>query len=231
MPRRRATLASIATLVLLVAAPLAAQQSHDLAPYLIADRAAEVALARSAAPKRVTDSARVLVLTRTGYAEAARGTNGFTCLVLRSFLGGLEDPGYWSPKVRAPACFNPPASRTVLQESLKRAEWVMAGQSQKEIAARTDRAYASRQFPLPAAGAMAYMLSHEQYLGDTDPHWMPHVMFYYDRSLPAAAWGAGDMGAPIIDASVGTPHSPVQTLFIPVRQWSNGTPAMSAMNR
>jgi len=231
MPRRRATLASIATLVLLVAAPLAAQQSHDLAPYLIADRAAEVALARSAAPQRVTDSARVLVLTRTGYVEAARGSTGFTCLVLRSFLGGLEDPGYWSPKVRAPACFNPPASRTVLQESLKRAEWVMAGVSQKEIAARTDRAYASRQFPLPAAGAMAYMLSHEQYLGDTDPHWMPHVMFYYDRSLPAAAWGAGDMSAPIIDASVGAPHSPVQTLFIPVRQWSNGTPAMSAMNR
>jgi hypothetical protein len=231
MPRRRVTLTSIATLVSFVAAPLSAQQSRDLSPYLIADRAAEVALARSAAPKRVTDSARVLVLTRTGYVEAARGTNGFTCLVLRSFLGGLEDPGYWSPKVRAPACFNPPASRTVLQESLKRAEWVMAGQSQKEIAAQTDRAYASRQFPLPAAGAMAYMLSHEQYLGDTDPHWMPHVMFYYDRSLPAAAWGAGDMGAPIIDASVGTPHSPVQTLFIPVRQWSNGTPAMSAMNR
>jgi hypothetical protein len=231
MPRRRATLASIATLLTFVTTPLAAQQSRDLAPYLIADRAAEVALARSAAPKRITDSARVLVLTRTGYVEAARGTNGFTCLVLRSFLGGLEDPGYWSPKVRAPACFNPPASRTVLQESLKRAEWVMAGESQKEIGARTDRAYASRQFPLPAAGAMAYMLSHEQYLGDTDPHWMPHVMFYYDRSLPAAAWGAGDMSAPIIDASVGTPHSPVQTLFIPVRQWSNGTPAMSAMNR
>jgi hypothetical protein len=231
MPRRRAALASIATLVSLVAVPVSAQQSRDLSPYLIADRAAEVALARSAAPKHVTDAARVLVLTRTGYVEAARGTNGFTCLVLRSFLGGLEDPGYWSPKVRAPACFNLPASRTVLQESLKRAEWVMAGESQKEIAARTDRAYASRQFPLPAAGAMAYMLSHEQYLGDTAPHWMPHVMFYYDRSLPAAAWGAGDMSAPIIDASFGTPHAPVQTLFIPVRQWSNGTPAMSAMNR
>ena len=231
MPRSRATLASIATAVLFVAAPLAAQQSRDLSPYLITDRAAEVALARSAAPKNVTDSARVLVLTRTGFVEAARGKNGFTCLVLRSFLGGLDDPGYWSPKVRAPACFNPPASGTVLLEQLKRAEWVMAGVSQKEIASRTDRAYASRQFPLPAAGAMAYMLSPEQYLADTNPHWMPHVMFYYDRSLPAAAWGAGDMNAPIIDASVGAPHAPVQTLFIPVRQWSNGTPAMSAMNR
>jgi hypothetical protein len=60
---------------------------------------------------------------------------------------------------------------------------------------------------------------------------MPHVMFFYDRSMPAAAWGAGDMHAPIIDASVGAPHSPVQTLFIPVRQWSNGTTAMSASSR
>jgi len=231
MPRCRVTLTSIVTLASLIAGPMAAQQSHDLSPYLIADQAAEVALARSAAPKHVTDSARVLVLTRTGYVEAARGRNGFTCLVMRSFLGGIDDPGYWSPKVRAPACFNPPASRTVLLETLKRAEWVMAGVSQKEIAARTDRAYASKQFPLPATGAMAYMLSPEQYLADQNPHWMPHVMFYYDRSLPAAAWGAGDMNAPIIDASFGTPHSPVQTLFIPVRQWSNGTPAMSAMNR
>jgi hypothetical protein len=55
-------------------------------------------------------------------------------------------------------------------------------------------------------------------------------MFFYDRALPAATWGAGDMSAPIINASFGTPNSPVQTLFIPVRQWSNGTPAMSASN-
>ena len=220
----------LAALASVAAGPMAAQQTRDLSPYLIAERATEVTLARSSAPKNVSDSASVLVLTRTGYVEAARGTNGFTCLVLRSFLGGLDDPGYWSPKVRAPACYNPPASRTVLVESLKRAEWVMAGVAQREIATRTQRAYASRQFPLPSAGAMAYMLSPEQYLADDNPHWMPHVMFFYDRSLPAAAWGAGDMSAPIIDASVGTPHSPVQTLFIPVRQWSNGTPAMSASN-
>ena len=230
MSRRHLTLASIAAIASFVGGPIAAQQSPDLAPYLIPERAAEVALARSSAPKNVTDSARVLVLTRTGSVEAAPGTNGFTCLVVRSFLGGLEDPGYWSPKVRAPTCYNPPASRTTLVEILKRAEWVMAGVTQSEIAKRTERAFASRQFPLPTVGAMAYMLSPEQYLGDADPHWMPHVMFYYDRSLPAAAWGAGDMSAPIINASFGTPNSPVQTLFIPVRQWSNGTPAGSASN-
>ena len=180
MPRHRFTLASLIALASFLAGPIAAQESRDLAPYLVADRATEVALARSSAPKRVSDSARVLVLTRTGYVEAARGTNG------------IDDPGYWSPKVRAPACYNPPASRTVLVETLKRAEWVMAGVTQRDIAARTQRAYASHQFPLPAAGAMAYMLSPDQYLADTDPHWMPHVMFFYDRSIPAAAWGALD---------------------------------------
>ena len=153
MPRYRCTLASIATLASFVGGSLVAQ-SPDLAPYLILDRAAEVTLARSSAPKNVSDSATVLVLTRTGYVEAAHGTNGFTCLVMRSFLGGLEDPAYWSPKVRAPACFNPPASRTVLVETLKRAEWVMAGVTQSEIATRTERAFASREFPLPTAGAM-----------------------------------------------------------------------------
>jgi hypothetical protein len=191
----------------------------------MADRNDEVRLARTSAPKAVSDSATVLVLTRTGYVQAARGTNGFTCLVVRSFMGSLDDPTYWSPKVRAPHCFNPPAARTVLVEMLKRAEWVMAGVSQTDIAARTQRAYAAHEFPLPATGAMAYMTSHEQFLGDTDPHWMPHLMFYYDRSLPGAAWGAGGMSAPIIDGSQGAPHSPIMTLLIPVRRWADGTPS------
>lgn len=213
------------------AGSLRAQQTPDLTPYLIADRAAEVALARSAAPRNVSDSATVLVLTRSGFVEAARGTNGFTCLVLRSFLGGLEDPTFWSPKVRAPNCFNPPAVRTVVPEIRKRAEWIMAGVNRTDIASRTKRAYATHEFPMPAAGAMTYMLSHEQYLVDANPHWMPHLMFYYDKSLPAAAWGAGGMTSPIIDGSVGDPSHPVLTLLIPVRQWSDGTAALPGTGR
>jgi hypothetical protein len=219
---------TLAVLTLFAAGPLAAQQAPDLAPYMIADRAAEVTLARTSAPREVSDSATVLVLTRTGYVEAAHGTNGFTCAVLRSFLGSIDDPTYWSPKVRAPMCFNPPAAHSVLVETLKRAEWVMAGVSKSDIAARTQRAFASRQFPLPTAGAMAYMLSPGQILADDGSHWMPHLMFYYDKSMPPATWGAGGMTAPIVDGSVGAPHSPVITLLIPVRQWSDGTPAMSA---
>jgi hypothetical protein len=223
--------AALAALALLGAGPVAAQptlaqQIPDVAPYLMADRAAEIALARSAAPKHVSDSATVLVLTRKGYVEAARGSNGFTCLVVRSFSAGLNDPDFWNPRGRAPHCLNPPAVRTVLPEMLKRTEWVLAGVSRSEIATRTRHAYDSREFPMPAAGAMAYMLSPHQHLSDSDPHWLPHLMFYYDRSLPAAAWGAGSMTAPVIDGSAGDPQSPVLVLFVPVRQWSDGTPAV-----
>lgn len=226
MTRLNLSALTLAALTSLAAAPLAAQQGPDLAPYLIADRKVEIALARSAAPKEISDSATVLVLSRQGLIEAAHGSNGFTCVVLRSFSGSLSDPGFWSPRVRAPHCFNPPASRTMLPELLKRVEWIMAGVSTAEIAARTERAYSAHDFPLPAPGAMAYMLSHEQHLVDADPHWLPHLMFYFDKSLPASAWGAGGFTAPVIDGSIGDPHSPVLTLLIPVRQWSEGTPAM-----
>jgi hypothetical protein len=203
-----------------------AQKPADFTPLLIADRAAEVALARSAAPKNVSDAATVLVLTRSGYVEAARGTNGFTCLVLRSFAGAFTDPTFWNARVRAPNCMNPPASRTVLAEMKKRAEWILAGVDTSEIAKRTKAAYASHEMPLPAEGSMTYMLSPLQHLGDTKPHWMPHVMFFYTaRSTPPALFGAGGMSSPIIDGSQGDPSSPVLTLLIPGRQWSDRTQA------
>ncbi len=224
MPRHTPVFALLAALA---GTPLAAQQTPDLTPYLMPDRGAEVALARSAAPASISGAATVLVLTRTGFVEAALGTNGFTCMVLRSFLGRIGDPDTWHASIRAPNCYNPPAVRTVVPELLKRTEWVMSGVSQAEIGTRTDQAYASHQYPMPAPGAMTYMLSHEQHLAEADPHWMPHLMFFYDKSL-GAAWGAGDEKMPIIQGSTGEGHSPVVVLLIPVRQWSDGTTAMGA---
>lgn len=216
----RPSLAGFA-LAFLAAGSLAAQKAPDLAPFMIPDRAAEIALARSAAAPAISDSATVLVLTRTGFVEAKHGTNGFTCVVLRAWSGTIGDPDFWNPRVRGPMCLNPPAVRTVLPEMVKRGEWIMTGVDTTEIAARTDRAYASHEFPTPAAGAMVYMLSPAQYLQDSLPHhWMPHLMFFYDNSLPAAAFGAGGRHAAIIDGS--DPHPHVQVMLVPVREWSNG---------
>lgn len=206
-----------------------AQQLPDLAPYLMTDRAAEIALARSAAPHAITDSATVLVLARTGFVEAAHGSNGFVCAVFRSFDGDVHDPNFWSPRISAPLCFNPPAARTVLPAMLARAKWILGGTSPADADARVRQAYAAHEFPAPEAGAMSYMLSPRQYLVDGPaPHLIPHLMFFYDRSLPPSALGAGDMSAPIINASAGDPTFPVLTVYIPVPRWSDGTPLASA---
>ena len=53
-----------------------------LSEYMMAPEA-EVALARSAAPEKVSASATVKILTPSGYKVAAQGDNGFVCLVMR----------------------------------------------------------------------------------------------------------------------------------------------------
>jgi hypothetical protein len=50
----------------------------------MADRNAEIALARSAAPDAISRDAEVLVLGRNGYQTAVTGKNGFVCVVERS---------------------------------------------------------------------------------------------------------------------------------------------------
>jgi len=50
------------------------------------DPAAEVALAKSAAPPSIADKATVLVLTRHGYETAVKGSNGFVCAIERGWM-------------------------------------------------------------------------------------------------------------------------------------------------
>jgi hypothetical protein len=50
-----------------------------LSEYMISDENSEIVLARSAAPRSISDGAEVMVLGREGYRTAARGTNGFMC--------------------------------------------------------------------------------------------------------------------------------------------------------
>jgi hypothetical protein len=207
------------------AAPLGAQRAPDIAPYLTPDRAAEIALARSAAPSDISANATVLVLTRTGYTEAVHGTNGFTCAVMRSFAGAADDPQFWNPHTSAPLCMNPPAARTVLPGLLTRIGWALAGATPAALRTKISQAYASKTFTLPAPGAMAYMLSPRQHLSDADPQWVPHAMFYYDRSVATGAFGPPGDTAPIIDASPADANTPVRVVLIPTRAWSDGTPA------
>jgi hypothetical protein len=75
--------------------------------YLIPDVSSEIALARGAAPASISDGAEVMVLGPQGYTTAVKGTNGFLCIVERSWGAATDEPEFWNPKVRAPICFNP----------------------------------------------------------------------------------------------------------------------------
>jgi hypothetical protein len=198
-----------------------------LTRYLETDATEEVALARSAAPASISAHADVLTLSSDGYTTAIKGDNGFVCVVERSWAAAFASAEFWNPKFRAPTCYNRAAALTVLPRYLERTAWVLAGVSIPEMTARTRRVLWTKDFMLPAAGAMSYMMSKQGYLNDAAGHWHPHVMFYL-ASTEAAAWGANLSGSPIfadgatIFAQEGS-SEPVTTFFVPVIKWSDGT--------
>jgi hypothetical protein len=182
----------------------------------------EIALARSAAPPSISTDAEVLVLGARGYETAAKGKNGFVCVVERSWAAGFDDAEFWNPKLRAPNCFNPPAVRSVLPQYLKRTEWVLAGASKQQMIERARSLYVDGQFTAPEPGSLSLMLSKRGYLSDDAAGpWQPHVMLFVPHGQ-AATWGAGLEASPVLGAD-GSPFEPT-VLFIPVQKWSDGSP-------
>jgi len=184
----------------------------------------EIALARSAAPASISAGAQILVLGKRGYETAVSGSNGFVCIVERSWGASIDDPEFWNPEVRGPNCFNPPAARSVLPQYLRRTEWVLAGVSKEQMIEKERQAVAAHQFTEPDAGSFSFMLSKQGNLGDQAAAgpWLPHVMFFVKHG-ETAAWAAGLEGSPILGKD--SLPSEQTVLFIPVRRWSDGSPA------
>jgi hypothetical protein len=194
-----------------------------LEQYLIADRDAEIALARSGGPESVAHDAEVLVFGRHGYETAVKGTNGFVCFVQRSWASAPDAREFWNSDLRAPICLNPPAARSFLPLVLKKTEWVLAGRSKAQIAADVQAAFDKKELPTLEPGAMCYMLSKQGYLSDQDSHgghWHPHVMFFVPLT-EAKVWGADLPGSPILAAE--DPLERLTIFLVPVAEWSDGT--------
>jgi len=196
--------------------------------YLMADRNAEIALARSAAPEAISRDAKILVLGRRGYETAVEGKNGFVCVVERGWMGPFDGEfavNFWNPKIRGPICFNPPAARSILPMTYKRTEMVLAGQSKAQIIDGI-KTFIKQDLPPLEPGAMSYMLSKEQYLTDDDHHnWMAHLMFYTPL-MDGAVWGADLSKSPVIlnPQFRGAPE-PIDVFIVPVARWSDGSAA------
>jgi hypothetical protein len=189
--------------------------------YLMPDREAEIALARTAAPDSISRDAEVLVLTRHGFETAAQGKNGFVCIVGRGWTAA-PDPDFWNPKVRVPMCLNAPAARSYLVRIKKETEWGLAGRTQAQINNSIPAALASKELPPMEPGAMSYMTGKQGYGGDVLPHWPAHLMFFF-TDTDAATWGANLPGSPIIAVADPTEH--LTQFVIPVQHWSDGTEA------
>ncbi|HKV71598.1 MAG TPA: hypothetical protein VJN62_10140 [Gemmatimonadales bacterium] len=179
------------------------------------DRAAEIALAKSAAPASISDSAEILVMGTAGYETAVKGKNGFVCAVGRSWANDFDNSDFWNPKARSPVCVNAAAARSFLPYYLTRTKWVLAGMTVAKMQAAT-------QPVKPEAGAMVYMLSKEGYLGDNvKGPWHPHLMFVYPRT-PDGAWGANAPGSPVEEYD--GPSALVTLFLVRVSHWSDGSP-------
>ena len=193
--------------------------------YLMPDVNSEIALARSAAPASISDGAEVMVLGPKGYTTAVNGTNGFLCIVERSWGAPTDNPEFWNPKVRAPHCFNQAAARTFAPIFLMKTKLVLAGKSKAEIAAATASALDTKELPALEPGAMVYMMSKQQYLNDGGKSWHPHLMFFVAGDA-AKSWGADLPGSPIIAAN--DPEERVTIMMVVVGKWSDGTPVAQA---
>jgi hypothetical protein len=195
----------------------------SLDAYLMPDRNAEIALARTAAPESISRDATVLVLTRHGYETAVKGRHGFVCLVERAWMSPFDSAEFWNPKERSPVCYNPPAVRSIVPIDYKRTELALAGKSKAELLEWTKEAYARRELPRVQPGAMCFMMSKQAYLTDQDGHNLAHLMFFTPLTKPAD-WGADVPNSPVITGDNGPPQ-PFTLFIVPVGKWSDGSPA------
>jgi hypothetical protein len=176
---------------------------------------AETALAKSAAPSKISDRATIKLLTTSGYKVAREGDNGFVCMVMRGWMAPTYTPAQfrdlvYDAQLRAPICFDPVASRTVIPYYELRTKLGMEGKTPDQIAEGIEAAYARGQLPKRDGVSFAYMWSADQNLGSGIGHWHPHMMVfspYYENPMV----GGNDFGSPLptVSDDAGTPFTVV----------------------
>ena len=226
--------ASLVVCVVVPAAATAQAQAHaapdahkaPLARYLKPPET-EIALARTAAPASVSRDAKVLVLAAQGYETAVPGSNGFVCLVTRSwdFAVTRASTWFWNPRVRVAKCYNAQGAQTRLPQYLAKTQWAIAGASEAEIGVREKAAWAAGTLKEDAVpGAMCYMMSKLSWgVGANPGPWRPHLMFYYAAGQ-APNWGANLDGTPVI-ASITSGSAETTNFVVVVPFWDDGSPA------
>jgi hypothetical protein len=143
-------------------------------------REEELKLAMSAGPLTVSARADVHVMGRRGFEHAARGSNGWACLLVRA----TGNKGQLSPH-----CLNSHAVESVLPAFLREAEMQVKGMGAEAIDAELRRQFSSGELALPSGPTFAYMLSEGQRLGSNLGNFRPHFMLYVPYATNASIGG------------------------------------------
>jgi hypothetical protein len=192
--------------------------------YLMPDREAEAALARSAAPSSISRDAEVLVLGRHGFETAVKGKNGFVCIVGRSWTSAA-DADFLDPRVRVPMCVNAAGARSYLLRIIRITDLILAGRTKPQMEETIAASVEKKELPPMEPGAMCYMMSKQGFGGDSAPHWPSHLMFFFSDTDPAV-WGANLPGSPVL--GIADPSEHLTQFVIPTQHWSDGTEDLPA---
>ena len=180
-------------------------------------QADEIALARSAAPPAISDSASVYVFTDTGYVLAEKGSNGAACYVSRSWPASIE-----------PHCFDAEGAASIMRIHMREVELLHRGMTPDDAERVIAPLVQSGKFRLPQRPALSWMFSAEQKLisdtGQAAGRWQPHIMIYYPYLPASPADGAQLFHAGVVSGAGRAQSSIIITVhdFIPVR--SRATP-------
>lgn len=210
-------------IALLFATSLLAQQPADttkLPAVLRIPRDREIALARSAAPPVVSDSAEIWVLGDRGYEKAVRGTNGYGCIVQRGMNG----------QSIIPRCDDPSGVETLFPIYQMIETMRTDGRTYGDFRRALANAYATGKLQAPKHGGFSYMYSGDGFFATNTGQridFTPHVMVYWPNCttkmlgmskaehMRGTALGFIDYGTPECTLIINTPPATVQRVAEP----------------
>jgi hypothetical protein len=205
------SLATVVAVHCMATATAASQSAADAKLPPLMDEAAEIALARSAAPAAISSNADVWVLRRGGHEKVVTGTSGVACIVQRDHPDSLY-----------PICYDAEGARTILQVALREQRLREQGWTMDRINADVAAAIERGELNVPTPSALAWMQSARQviYAGAEGPRigeWKPHVMVYMPYATEKTT---GVMPLADGDFMIREPGTATAHLIIISRDWA-----------
>jgi len=137
--------------------------------------------ALSAIPSHLREGATTYVLDPAkGYVLSHQGTNGISCIVVRSDWQWADSP--FRDDIFWPVCYDAEGSKTLLQDYIYAAELRARGMNAKQVYDEVTKRFGTAAYPNPSRSGVSYMIAPlmRGYTHGPVPATMnmPHYMFY-----------------------------------------------------